>query len=87
MAERVSPKIVEKPQHASDRSMSPVFSLSVASSSVTQVDSASTTTAVEVVEEMSSTSYGDVLKEEQLDASMVKSIEELANSSKWPFGL
>ena len=67
--------------------MSPVFSLSVASSSVTQVDSASTTTAVEVVEEMSSTSYGDVLKEEQLDASMVKSIEELTNSSKWPFGL
>ena len=64
--------------------MSPVFSVSVTGTSISQqIDSTpGTIEVVETVEEMSSSSFGDNIREEQLDAIMVESIEELANTSE-----
>ena len=82
----MSPKITEKPSQPSDRSMSPVFSLSVPSASTSQanetVSKSPAIGVVETVEELSSSSLGEGIREEQLDSGMVESIEELANSSK-----
>lgn len=87
VVERISPKNVEKPAHSKEREMSPVFSKPVSSAAVTQeVESSSSKTTslevVETVEEMSSSSFGDNVREEQLDAIMVESMEELANTSE-----
>ena len=82
--DRISPKSAEKPAHQTERSMSPVFSVSVTGTSISQqIDSTpGTIEVVETVEEMSSSSFGDNIREEQLDAIMVESIEELANTSE-----
>ena len=82
--DRSSPKSVEKSAHSTDRSMSPVFSGPVTGTSLSQkIDSRpASIEVVETVEEMSSSSFGDNIREEQMDAIMVEDIEELANTSK-----
>ena len=82
--DRSSPKSVEKSVHSTDRSMSPVFSGPVTGTSISQKNDSrpASIEVVETVEEMSSSSFGDNIREEQMDAILVEDMEELANSSE-----
>jgi len=81
--DRSSPKSVEKSVHSTDRSMSPVFSGPVTGTSISQKNDSrpASIEVVETVEEMSSSSFGDNIREEQMDAILVEDMEELANTN------
>ena len=84
IADRISPKNVEKTAHPTDRSMSPVFSVPATSTTISQQAESKpgSIEVVETVEEMGSGSFSDNIRDEQLDTIVVESIEELTSTSQ-----
>ncbi len=87
--DRKSPKLVEKPSQVKERAVSPVFtaafSSSVAPKSVDTITKTSALELVETVEELSSGSFQEHSRDEQLDAGMVESLTDLNSSELFFF--